>query len=91
MAYAVDGVLLIKQFPNVAPEYIANGESDIEIYVCPRFNYIELESQGPFTSLEAGEELAYTVTWILQKLPEEMEVAPGNPELVGFIRKLLAR
>jgi hypothetical protein len=89
MAYAVDGVLLIKQFPNVAPEYIANGESDIEIYVCPRFNYIELESQGPYTEIAPGEDLEYVVTWYLKKIPGNLDQQPGNPDLVKLIRETI--
>ena len=89
LAYVVNDVLLIKQFPNVAPEHIASGESDIEIYVCPTFNYIELESQGPYTSLNPGDDLEYTVTWYLKKLPEDMDKAPGNPHIVKLVREII--
>ncbi|MBL7112090.1 MAG: DUF4380 domain-containing protein [Bacteroidales bacterium] len=89
LAYVLEDVLLIKQFPNVSPEHIAEGESDIEIYVCPQFNYIELESQGPYTSLEPGEDLGYTVTWYLKKLPEKIEKKPGSNELIKLVRETI--
>ena len=89
LAYVLEDVLLIKQFPNVSPDLIADGESDIEIYVCPAFNYIELESQGPYTSLNPGDDLEYTVTWYLKKLPEDMDKVPGNSEIVKFVRETI--
>ncbi len=91
LAYVLEDVLLIKQFPNVPPGHIADGESDIEIYVCPRYNYIELESQSPYTSLEPGEELEYSVTWYLKKLPGDMDRIPGNDDLVKFIRETVIK
>jgi hypothetical protein len=89
LAYMLEDVLLVKQFPNFSPGRVAKGESDVEIYVCGEFDYIELESQSAFTTLAPGEELEYIVTWYLGEIPDGLDTKPGSIELAGFIREII--
>ena len=58
---------------------IASGphaEAEIQVYVNMRKTFIELESQGAYTTLQPGEELKWTVTWYL--LPYDGKAEPGE-------------
>lgn len=65
LAYANDGLLLVKKFDNLTPDQPAPGEAEIQVYVNRGKTYIELESQGPYTTLHPHGELQWTVRWYL--------------------------
>lgn len=60
------GLLLVKQFENLATGQPAPDEAEIQVYVNRGKTYIELESQGAYTTLQPGEALNWTVRWYLQ-------------------------
>ena len=60
-----DGLLLIKQFDDLDASAPAPGEAEIQVYVNRGKSYIELESQGAYTTLAPGQELTWTVRWML--------------------------
>ena len=60
------GLLLVKQFEDLATGQPAPDEAEIQVYVNRGKTYIELESQGAYTTLKPGEELNWTVRWYLQ-------------------------
>ena len=60
------GLLLVKQFEDLAAGQPAPDEAEIQVYVNRGKTYIELESQGTYTTLKPGEELSWTVCWYLQ-------------------------
>jgi hypothetical protein len=65
LAYCADGLLLVKQFPDLKPGEAAPGEAEVQVYVNQGKTYIELESQGAYTLLQPGEQLKWTVRWYL--------------------------
>ena len=60
-----EGLLLIKQFDDLDASAPAPGEAEIQVYVNRGKSYIELESQGAYTTLAPGQELTWTVRWML--------------------------
>ena len=68
-AYANDGLLFIKRFPDLGPTCPAPKEAEIQVYVNAGKTYIELEAQGRYTSLKPGESVSWTSRWYL--LPQD--------------------
>lgn len=62
-----DGLRLTKRFPDLDPSQPAPDEAEIQIYVHQGNAYVELESQGAYTTLQPEEELDWTVRWYLTK------------------------
>ena len=60
------GLLLVKQFEDLDKGQPAPDEAEIQVYVNRGKTYIELESQGAYTTLQPGDELNWTVRWYLQ-------------------------
>ena len=84
LAYCADGLLLIKQFPDLKAGEPAPGEAEVQVYVNRGKTYIELESQGAYTLLQPGEKLTWTVRWYLKPVdaaPEPSEELIKNLSL----------
>lgn len=86
LAYANDGLLLVKDFPDLAPSDPAPQEAEIQVYVNQGKSFIELESQGAYATLAPGESLSYKVTWYL--LPYESDGAASR-DLVKTVKKTI--
>ena len=65
LAYCANGLLMVKKFQDLEASQPAPDEAEIQVYVNMRKTFIELESQGAYTTLQPGEELRWTVTWYL--------------------------
>ncbi len=85
LAYLDKGLLLVKQFDDLTPQQPAPGEAEIQVYVNRGKTYIELESQGAYTTLGPGEELSWTVRWRLVPY----EGAAPSKKLVKKVRKMV--
>ena len=83
LAYINDGLLLVKKFQDLKAGEPAPDEAEIQVYVNMRKTYIELESQGAYTTLNPGESLSWTVKWYL--LPYQGE---PSKKLVKLVKKL---
>ena len=81
-------LLLLKQFEDLTPEAPAPGEAEIQVYVNRGKSYIELESQGAYTTLAPGEQLTWTVRWKL--LPVKGQPQP-SAKLMKAVKKQLKR
>ena len=68
LAYCNDEkkLLMVKQFQDLDASQPAPNEAEIQVYVNRGKTYIELESQGAYTTLKPKEELSWTVRWYLQ-------------------------
>lgn len=86
LAYCCNGLLLVKQFEDLDKGQPAPDEAEIQVYVNRGKTYIELESQGAYTTLQPKEELSWTVRWYL--LPCEPSSEPSEA-LVNQVRELL--
>ncbi len=89
LAYALDGLLFVKQFPDTKPENYSPEQGEVEIYINKEKSYIELENHGPYTTLKPGESLSYTEHWYLISIPETTIPVPGNQEVVDLVRQKL--
>ena len=84
-AYCNNGLLLVKAFNDLTPSQPAPGEAEIQVYVNRGKTFIELESQGAYTTLKPHEQVSWTVRWYL------LPVKTGAPskELVKRVKKIL--
>ena len=66
LSYENNGLVLTKKFADLKADEPAPGEAEIQVYVNRGKTYIELESQGAYTTLAPGADLSWTVRWYLQ-------------------------
>jgi len=85
------GQLLLMVFPDIAQADAAPQEAEIEIYTEPSQALMELEHQGAYRSIAAGDSLSYTIHWYLRQLPAGAQKAVGNAGLKAFVEGLLNR
>ena len=85
-AYCNNGLLLLKKFDNLKPSQPAPGEAEIQVYVNRGKTFIELESQGAYTTLQPHGQLNWTVRWYL--LPVEGQALPSK-ELIKKVKGLV--
>ena len=76
LAFSANGLMLIKSFDDIDASQTAPDEAEIQVYVNLGKTYVELEDQGPYTTLQPGEELNWTVRWYLRK--HAFEDAPSD-------------
>lgn len=88
LAYADNGLLLLKKFQDIKPAAAAPGEAEIQVYVNAGKSFTELESQGEYTTLQPGQTLSWSAKWILA--PIEIEAVPSKA-LAKAIRSLVAK
>lgn len=87
LAYVLDGNLFIRKFTDTLASAQAPNEGEAEIY--PGSGFLELEIQGPYTSIPAGGNLTWTVAWHLVKVPTSVTVSAGSPTLLEFTKQVL--
>ena len=70
------GLMLMKRFQDLEEGEEAPGEAEIQVYVNVGKTFMELECQGPYTTLKPGESMHWTVKW---NLVPQAGPAPGAP------------
>lgn len=88
LAYLANGLLLIKKFEDLNPSQPAPDEAEIQVYVNRGKSYIELESQGAYTTLKPGEKVSWTVKWYLLSVNDEPQ---PSAKLVKKIKKIIRK
>ena len=88
LAYCCNGLLLVKRFDDLDASQPAPDEAEIQVYVNRGKTYIELESQGTYTTLQPKEKLSWTVCWYLQ--PCEGTPTPSEA-LLQQVRHILGK
>ena len=88
LAYLANGLLLIKKFEDLNPSQPAPDEAEIQVYVNRGKSYIELESQGVYTTLKPGEKVSWTVKWYLLSVNDEPQ---PSAKLVKKIKKIIRK
>jgi hypothetical protein len=87
-AYALNGNLFLRKFTNTPASAQAPGEGQDEIY--PGAGFLELEVQGPYTSIPAGGSLSWTIAWRIVKIPTSVTVSAGSTTLADFAKQQAA-
>jgi hypothetical protein len=90
LAYVLGGNLLLIKYPDVQASSLAPNEGDIEIYA-DTAGFIELEVQGPYTSLSSNGTLPWTVQMRAVPVPSSVTVAAGDAGLLSFVQEQLAK
>jgi hypothetical protein len=88
LAYLANGLLLIKKFEDLSSSQPAPDEAEIQVYVNRGKSYIELESQGAYTTLKPGEKVSWTVRWYLLSVNDEPQ---PSAKLVKKIKKIIRK
>lgn len=87
VAHTAHGLLYVKSFAEVVPELQAPGEAEVEVYANNR--YVEVEVQGPYTVIQPGASISWTVRWYLRKLPPNVVASVGSADLLAFAAGVL--
>lgn len=88
LAYTNHGLLLLKRFDDLDASQPTPDEAEIQVYVNRGKTYIELESQGAYTTLQPKEELNWTVRWYL--LPVKGAAEP-SAQLKKIVRNIIIK
>lgn len=89
LAYVVGDRILIKQFQDQPASVAAPSEAEVELYVNPDHDYIEVENQGAYASIAPGATTTWRVVWYVRQLPAGLVPSVGNADLVAFVAKTL--
>lgn len=82
LAYCAKGLLMVKKFDDLNASQPAPDEAEIQVYVNMRKTFIELESQGAYTTLQPGDELKWTVTWYVAPFDGKAEASEALKQKV---------
>ena len=86
LAFCDNGLLFVKKFPDLKPAEPAPAEAEIQIYVNTGKTFVEIEEQGAYTTLNAGEELNWTVRWYLE--PTDLPAEPSKALLKKALKMI---
>ena len=86
LAFTDNGLMLVKQFQDLDAAQPAPAEAEIQVYVNTGKTFVEIEQQGPYTTLAPGESLDWTVRWML--VPQTRPAVPDEA-LLEQVRSLL--
>lgn len=88
LAHKHGELLFVKIYhSDITPEQFAPNEAEIELYAVP--DYVELEEQGAYVSLAAGDVMSWSVTWLLRELPTPLsDEGQGSTLLTDFVRSM---
>ena len=65
LAFNNGEVIFIKKFQNLKEGEAAPAEAEIQVYANPGKTFVEVEEQGPYTTLQPGESVDWMVRWYL--------------------------
>jgi hypothetical protein len=89
LAYAIDGKLLIKKYQDNKPGSFAPGEDEVCFYISHTADYIEIELQGKYETLNPGAKTDWQVQWLCAEIPSNIKVEKGSKELVDYVRSIV--
>ena len=84
-------LMLMKRFPDMHLSEAAPHEGEVELYAnksIPAKNYVEVEHQGAYTTLQPGQSLTWRMQWFFRAIPVNIQAVPFNAKLVAYARGL---
>ena len=84
LAFNNGKVLFVKKFQDLQEGQAAPAEAEIQVYANPGKTFVEIEEQGPYTTLEPSASVNWTVRWYAVPVEGTEE---GNLEKVKEILK----
>jgi len=76
LAFCDNGLMFVKKFENIKQSDAAPAEAEIQIYANPGKTFVEIEEQGAYTTLNAGDSVDWTVRWYL--VPQDLPAEPSK-------------
>ena len=76
LAFCDNGLMFVKKFVNIKQSDAAPAEAEIQIYANPGKTFVEIEEQGAYTTLNAGDSVDWTVRWYL--VPQDLPAEPSK-------------
>ncbi|MGV8094022.1 MAG: hypothetical protein AB2L24_19335 [Mangrovibacterium sp.] len=89
LAHVSNGLLFLKQFPDIREDQQAKGEAEVELYVNKDRTYMELENQGGCVTLDPERQLSWKVKWRLKKIPASVNTEAGSKCLIAFTKNAI--
>jgi hypothetical protein len=91
LAHAHDATLFLRIFPDLTLDQAAPRQGEVEMYFDAERDYIELENQGAYVTLDPGQSLNYPVEWRFRALDPGLPTDRITPELLAAIDSQLDR
>ena len=82
-----DKLLLLFEYPDIQATEAAPNEAEVEVYTGPNGDYVEVEPQGAYTSLEPGATREWKVRWKLRQIDSSTTVSAGSASLQAFAQQ----
>jgi hypothetical protein len=91
LAHAHSSTLFLRIFPDLTLDQAAPRQAEVEMYFDADRDYIELENQGAYVTLAAGQSLTYPVEWRFRAIDPEVPTDRISPQLLAEIHSLRDR
>jgi hypothetical protein len=90
-AHAEAGIVFIKSYPDVATAQIPPEEGEIQLWTDATHTVLEMENEGAYVPIGAGQSIVWTMRWYLRTIPSDAPVAVGSTKLADFVRSQLLK
>jgi hypothetical protein len=80
--------VLIKKFVDLQPSQQAPKEMEIEYWLNNSPAFIEIENQGPYTTIQPGDSSEWVMKWFVRELPSSAKAEIGDEALINFVKKV---
>ena len=77
-AFVIERKLYLKKFQDVKLAHQAPGEAEILFYISSEANYIEMEIQGKYETINKGGKTSLIVEWIALDIPQNISISKGS-------------
>ncbi len=88
VAHTDGSLVFVLTFPAITPADFAPGIGEVKLFAADTTEYEEVEILGPYTPLDPGESLSWSVRWYLRALPGDATAVAGDAALATFVRGL---
>jgi len=85
-----ENYLFLKKFENIEAANAATGEAEIEVYTADNHAYTELENQGAYVSVNAGDSIKWKVKWYVRKIESKNDIFTGSQKLISIAKRLIS-